>query len=171
MLASGAQMPKKIGSGRPPQSPLKRWFFRAPIKLYSAGMGWLLGGRFMLLEHRGRRSGLPRRTVIEVVKHISDPVPARYYACSGYGEHSDWFKNLRAHPQVHITIGRRTEAATARVLPANEAGLLMLDYAQRYPRTARALVRACGYEVDGTDADWRAIGNTDMRFIESGVQQ
>lgn len=160
-------MPTKIGPGRPPQSPVKRWFFRAPVKLYSAGMGSMLGGRFMLLEHTGRKSGLPRRTVIEVVKRAKEP--ERYYACSGYGEHSDWFKNLRAHPQVHITVGNRRLAVTARVLPPDEAGAVMLDYAQRYPRTARALVHACGYDVDGTDSDWRAIGGTDIRFLEFAV--
>ena len=162
-------MPNKVGPGRPPQSRVTRWFFRAPIKLYAVGLGSLLGGRFMLLEHIGRKSGLVRRTVIEVAKY--DAESGSYYACSGYGERSDWFQNLLAQPVAHITVRRKRMAVRARKLPPAEAGALMLDYAQRYPRTARALVRACGYEVDGSEADWLAIGDTDMRFVEFQVDR
>ncbi len=38
---------------------------RAPIGPYRIGLGGLLGRRFLLLEHVGRRSGLPRHTVID----------------------------------------------------------------------------------------------------------
>lgn len=157
-------MPVKIGSGRPPQSKLQRWFFRAPIKLYQWRLGFLLGSRFLLIEHVGRKSGRVRQTVVEVVE--SEPSAGRYRVCSGYGDHSDWFKNLQQTPAVHITVGRTRMPVTARVLPPDEAGPLMLRYAERHPRLAKALVRACGYEVDGSPADWLALGDSDMRFVE-----
>jgi len=40
-----------------------RLAFRLPIYLYRLNLGWLLGHRFLMLVHRGRRSGLLRETV------------------------------------------------------------------------------------------------------------
>ena len=34
-----------------------RWIVRAPIPLFRAGLGWLFGGRFVMAEHIGRKSG------------------------------------------------------------------------------------------------------------------
>ena len=44
--------------------------FRLPIGLYRLRLGWLLGDR-LLLTHIGRKSGLPRQAVIEVVRSLS----------------------------------------------------------------------------------------------------
>jgi hypothetical protein len=44
-----------------------RLAFRLPIYLYRLDLGWLLGHRFLLLVHQGRRSGLLRETVLEVL--------------------------------------------------------------------------------------------------------
>jgi hypothetical protein len=46
---------------------------RAPIPLLRHGFGRLLGPRFLLLEHLGRHSGLPRYVALEVV----DPTESR----------------------------------------------------------------------------------------------
>ena len=48
---------------RKPVTGLKRIMFRAPIFLYRIGLGGLLGKRFLLLNHIGRK------TVMEVVNH------------------------------------------------------------------------------------------------------
>jgi hypothetical protein len=45
-----------------------RALLRLPILLYRLHLGWLLGHRFLLLTHVGRKSGLQRRTVLEVVR-------------------------------------------------------------------------------------------------------
>ena len=42
-------------------STLRR-LFRAPVYLYCWSGGWLLGHRFLLLIHVGRRTGLRRQT-------------------------------------------------------------------------------------------------------------
>ncbi len=52
-----------------PPKGIKRLFFRFPIVLYKIGLGPLLGERFLKLTHTGRKSGLERETVLEVVKH------------------------------------------------------------------------------------------------------
>jgi len=48
------------------------WFliplFKLPLLLYRLRLGWLLGKRFMLLTHVGRRSGKVRRTILAVLR-------------------------------------------------------------------------------------------------------
>ncbi|MEO2169431.1 MAG: hypothetical protein ABGY42_15180 [bacterium] len=51
---------QRIREVRPPIG-LKRLFFRLPIRLYQLRLGRLLGGRFVLLHHIGRKSGLARQ--------------------------------------------------------------------------------------------------------------
>jgi hypothetical protein len=55
---------------RPPKG-LLRLMLRLPIWLYRLRLGWLLGNRFLLLTHVGRKTGLPHQTVVEVVSHSS----------------------------------------------------------------------------------------------------
>jgi hypothetical protein len=45
---------------------------RAPIWLYRHRAGWLLGSRMLMLEHVGRRSGVPRYVCLEVVERPSE---------------------------------------------------------------------------------------------------
>jgi hypothetical protein len=47
-----------------PPSGLSRMVFRLPIWLYRLRLGWVLGARFLLVHHVGRRTGLPRRVVL-----------------------------------------------------------------------------------------------------------
>ena len=49
-----------------------RWLMRAPVALYRAGWGWLLGRRFVMIEHLGRASHEPRFVVVEVVDRKRD---------------------------------------------------------------------------------------------------
>ena len=46
-----------------------RLAFRLPIYLYRLDLGWMLGHRFLLFVHLGRKSGLLRETVLEVLLH------------------------------------------------------------------------------------------------------
>src|ERR1051325_9087278 len=43
-----------------------RALVRAPVTLYRHGLGWVLGGRVLMLEHTGRRSGRARFACLEV---------------------------------------------------------------------------------------------------------
>jgi hypothetical protein len=49
-----------------PISRAPRVLFRAPDVLFRPGLGGLVPKRFLYLEHRGRRSGERRDTVLEV---------------------------------------------------------------------------------------------------------
>jgi deazaflavin-dependent oxidoreductase (nitroreductase family) len=155
-------VPKKIGDSQPPKG-LKRLMFRAPIWLYNVGLGSLLGGRFLLLNHIGRKSGLPRQTVLEVVNF--DPLTGTYFVASGFGENSDWYQNILKNPDVMIQVGSKTIPVTACVLEANESGEAMIDYARRNPRAAKELMRICGYKVDGSAEDYFIMGHDIIHFV------
>lgn len=122
---------------------LRRAFFRAPIGLYRLGLGWLLGRRFLLLAHTGRKSGLRRETVLEVV---GDEGPAPIVV-SGFGPGSDWFRNLVANPVAEVTWARERFGARASVLSPAEAAEVFRRYRIAHPLAARALGRALGVSI------------------------
>jgi deazaflavin-dependent oxidoreductase (nitroreductase family) len=137
-------------------------FFRMPIQLYRWHLGWLLGGRFLLLEHRGRKTGLPRQVVVEVVRHDLDT--DCYVIASGFGEKSDWLRNLIASPDVSITVGRRRLHVHGQRLDPEAAQTEMLDYARRHPRAAKKLAGYMGFTADGSADSYRTVGRT-LPFI------
>jgi deazaflavin-dependent oxidoreductase (nitroreductase family) len=143
-----------------PPSPtgLSRILFRLPIFLYRARLGWLLGQRFLLLNHTGRSSGLPRQAVLEVVRF--DEESGSYIVAAGFGPKSQWYQNLRKAPEVKIQVGRRKLAATADFLAPEQGADEMANYAQVHPRAARALARLMGYNVNGSDEEYAALGKT-----------
>jgi len=115
---------------KPPGKAL-RFGLRLPIWLYRARLGWLLGDRFLMLTHTGRKSGLPRHTVIEVVQH--DKATDTYYVVSGWGEKSDWYQNIHKDPSITIQTGRRTFQSKAEFVPVEQAIGIVETYAQDHP--------------------------------------
>jgi deazaflavin-dependent oxidoreductase (nitroreductase family) len=108
-----------------------RLSLRLPIWLYRLRLGWLMGDRFLMLTHTGRKSGLPRQTVIEVVKH--DKATDTYYVVSGWGEKSDWYQNIRKTPQVTIQVRGRKFQTTAKFIPVEKAIDIVNTYAHEHP--------------------------------------
>ncbi len=141
---------------RRPPTGVTRWFMRAPISLYRAHLGALMGDRFLMIEHVGRTSGLLRRVVVEVVRH--DPATGAVIVGSGYGERSQWFQNLQAQPDVTVTLGNRRMAVHARRLSPEEGEVEMLDYARRHPTSARKLSGYMGFASDGSEETYREVG-------------
>ena len=118
---------------------LLRLILRMPILLYRAHLGWLLGGRFHMLTHIGRKSGNLRQAVLEVVHH--DTKTDVYFIAAGWRGKADWFKNIQANPVVQIMAGARTFQATAVVMQLAEASATFFTYASRYPLAFRELSR------------------------------
>jgi deazaflavin-dependent oxidoreductase (nitroreductase family) len=128
-----------------------RRFVRAPIWLYQHGFGRLLGKRVIMLEHRGRKSGLPRFVCLEVVER---PTPDTIVIVSGFGQRAQWYRNLRADPECYLSSGRRRRVpAYARLMPDRESADALARYKQRNPRAWRrlrgAIEHAVGRSVDG----------------------
>jgi deazaflavin-dependent oxidoreductase (nitroreductase family) len=130
---------------------LSRLLLRAPVLLYRARLGRLLGRRFVYVAHRGRRSGKRREVVLEVVRY--DPDLPEVFVVSGWGARSDWYRNLRAHPALEVRIGaRRIVAPRQRFLDPEETVRLMLDYRRAHPRAWRRLASLLGLPSDPSQA-------------------
>lgn len=141
-----------------PPRGLKRWLARVPIWLYRARLGWLLGRRFLLLVHAGRKSGQRRYAVLEVMRH--DPATRTYYVASGYGPRADWFRNIRVNPEVTLSVGGGQMPARAELLPPHEAAEELAGYARRHPVAFRNIVRVLGIPTPQTAEDFATLAQS-----------
>ncbi len=93
-------------------SPLLRALLKVPTLVYRGPIAELMRSRcVMLLTTQGRRSGLPRTGGVSFM-----PVGDHFVVFSGWGVRSNWFRNIRANPEVTVTVGRRRMRATARLV-------------------------------------------------------
>jgi deazaflavin-dependent oxidoreductase (nitroreductase family) len=139
---------------RKPKQPkgLSRLLYRLPIILYRLGLGHLMGGRFLLLEHQGRKTGLVRRAVLEIIRH--DPTVGVYYVVSGFSERADWFRNIKRNPDVQIQVGKKAHSAIAVILDGERASAEVLDYAERNPTLIKLLAKSLlGYQLGDEKED------------------
>jgi deazaflavin-dependent oxidoreductase (nitroreductase family) len=92
----------------PRKGTFNRILFKMPLLLWRTGMGPLLshpllgGNRMLALSTMGRKSGLPRHTILSYA-----PAGGKDYVCSGWGEVSDWVKNILADPLVTVQVSRK----------------------------------------------------------------
>ena len=109
-----------------------RWVVRAPIWIYRARLGFLLGTRFLMLEHHGRTTSRRRFVVLEVIDH---PQPDRYLVISGFGENAQWFRNVAANDHVRVSLGAgRPRPSRAHRLDPDAATEALTRYAAAHPR-------------------------------------
>ena len=145
----------KIVKNVQPPAGLTRSLFRIPIHLYRLRLGWLFGSRLLLLNHIGRVSGKPRQTILEVAEHDGDS----YVVASGWGPTAAWYRNIVHTPDVTIQVGTRTIPVTAMPLDKEEGAQVFVRYGSRHRTVAKyVLPRVLGFCVDGSDADFRAVG-------------
>jgi deazaflavin-dependent oxidoreductase (nitroreductase family) len=142
-----------------PKNPLARWFLRAPIALFRVRLGWLFGGRLLLLVTTGRTSGRIRRTVVEVAR--SDPAQRTYWVVAGWGRGSDWYRNALAHPPLLVDTGRtRLISPAVHELTQSERVELLSDYQRRNPRVAKVLgERVLGADFTAASADLERLAS------------
>jgi deazaflavin-dependent oxidoreductase (nitroreductase family) len=122
----------------PPRGALRR-LLRLPIWLYRLRLGRLLGERFLMLSHLGRKSRRLRQTVLEVV--AAEPASRRYIVASGWGRQADWYRNILRTPRVLLDTAHGRHEALARQLDEAEAAAALERYASRHPRAFRQLSR------------------------------
>lgn len=133
-----------------------RFVLRAPILLYRCKLGWLLGRRFLLLAHTGRKSGRARFTVLEVVRY--DHASHRCIIASGWGVKSQWYKNVLENPRVRYTVGVTERSGRAEQLAVERAEQELQDYGERHPTAIRKLTEfMIGEAFDGSLAQYRRL--------------
>lgn len=153
---------KIVKTVRPPAG-LGRFLFRLPLHMYRLGLGGVFGRRLVVVDHVGRVSGRTRQVVLEVIGH--DEHDGSLVIASGWGPSAAWYKNLRHTPDVTVQVGRRVLPVTAVPIPEDEGAEIMARYASRHRTAAKVLLpRLMGYSVDGSAADFRAVGRR-MPFL------
>jgi deazaflavin-dependent oxidoreductase (nitroreductase family) len=136
-----------------------RRLFRAPVYLYRWKCGWLLGHRFLLLIHLGRRTGLRRHTVLEVMEYRQEGPEA--VVMSAFGRNADWLRNIEATPGPEIVIGSQHFVAAHRFLDEEEAIRVITGYERRNrliaPIIRAVLSRLLGWRYDGSNRARRRL--------------
>jgi deazaflavin-dependent oxidoreductase (nitroreductase family) len=136
------------------------WYFcRAPVYLYRWRLGWLFGNRLLLLTHTGRRTGLRRRTVLEVVEYRKKG--PEVVVVNGFGPDCDWVRNIEAKPGEEVVVGSRHFVACHRFLGEEEAMKVIQGYEHRN-RFIAPIVRAglswlLGWPYRGGEDDHRRL--------------
>ncbi len=145
--------PRPIRQPSPPTGTL-RALLGLPVHLYHAHLGGLLGHRFLLLVHTGRKSGLPRETVLEVVRY--NPATRESVVAAGWGRRTGWLHNVEAGLAHEVRTGRQRFTPAWRILPPDEAERIFADYERRNrliaPIIRAVLSRLLGWRYDGTSA-------------------
>ena len=99
---------------------LRKRLGRWPLPMYALGLGFLVSPWVMVLTTRGRKTGQARRTPLWY-----DRQGDVLYCLSGWGASSDWLRNVIAHPEVSVQVGRRrwTTRAMTSGIPSVESVL------------------------------------------------
>lgn len=137
------------------------WLLGLPIHLYHAHLGFLLGHRFLVLIHEGRRTGRRHETPLEVVRY--DPVSREAIVAAGWGRKTQWLHNVEAGLAREVWIGRERYTPSCRFLEADEAADVLEGY-ERHSGLPKALVRS----VLGRLLGWRYDGSADARQRAAG---
>jgi deazaflavin-dependent oxidoreductase (nitroreductase family) len=80
-----------------------KYFNKFMLLMWRLGLGpevngWpKVGGRILVITHTGRKSGLQRRTPVNY-----STVDGDIYCLSGFGRISDWYRNIKADPNVEV---------------------------------------------------------------------
>jgi deazaflavin-dependent oxidoreductase (nitroreductase family) len=104
---------------------------RVPRPLYHRGWGWMLDHLFLLIVHRGRKTGKRRETVAMPLTY--DPDTREAVVCSAWGPNTEWIRNLRAHPALQIQIGREAYVPEQRFLSEDESVAVVREFQRRHP--------------------------------------
>ncbi|MFE6233826.1 nitroreductase family deazaflavin-dependent oxidoreductase [Cellulosimicrobium sp. NPDC057862] len=114
-----------------------RWLVRTPVALFRSGLGLLLGGRLLMLGHRGRTTGETRYAVLEV---SARPDPRTWVVVAGLGPRSQWYRNVVADPRVLLWVGaRRGVRGRSRTLAPADGARFLREYAAAHARSWEVL--------------------------------
>jgi len=89
-------------------------FNRFMLLIWRLGLGgWLNGwpevsGQIMVLVHTGRKTGLRRYTPVNYALVEGD-----LFCTAGFGHISDWYRNIRANPEIEVWLPDGWWSATA----------------------------------------------------------
>jgi deazaflavin-dependent oxidoreductase (nitroreductase family) len=116
---------------------------RVPRPLYHRGWGWMLDHTFLLIAHKGRKTGKRRETVAMALAY--DPDTREAVVFSAWGPNTQWIRNLRAHPALQIQIGRESYVPEQRFLSEDESVAVVRQFQRRHPWRVRLFAGILGW--------------------------
>jgi deazaflavin-dependent oxidoreductase (nitroreductase family) len=127
------------------------WFtthvFNPLVAMLTRGGLSIAGSR--VLEVRGRKSGEPRRTPVNLLTH-----DGTRYLVAPRGQ-TQWVRNLRAQGEGRLLAGRRAERFAAVEVPDAEKPPILRAYLQRWKWEVGAFFAGVG--ADSSDAELESI--------------
>ena len=142
------------------------WFTKNVFNRIVAGLTRLgvslLGSR--VLEVRGRTSGLPRRTPVNLLE-----LDGERYLVAPRGD-TQWARNLRASGEGRLRLGRKVEPFTAtEVTDEAEKAAILRAYLRRWKAEVSAFFDGVG--PDASEEELRRIAAKHPAFrLRSGAQ-
>jgi deazaflavin-dependent oxidoreductase (nitroreductase family) len=111
-----------------------------------------------VLEHRGRRSGQPHHTPVNVLDFEGNQ-----YLVAARGE-TEWVRNVRAADgRLVLILGRRREERTAVEVPAAERAPILRAYLRRWAFEVGMFFQGVG--PDSTDEEFAAVAESHPVFV------
>lgn len=144
-------------------SGFTRLLVKFPLVFYRLGLGWLLGKRFVQITHRGRKSGLPRKTVAEVLRYSPDT--QEVVVVSAWKGKTDWYRNIQQEPALEIRIGRATYRPFQQLLSPEETSNEVLGAFKRHPWEARVLGPLLGLDFTASEPALRTQIEGELRGV------
>jgi deazaflavin-dependent oxidoreductase (nitroreductase family) len=141
------------------RSPVVAALYRAPLRLHRLGIRGLerlIGIDWIVLTMRGRRSGVPREVMLDVIGH--DDATDTWYVQPADGRRANWFQNLLATPTATVEVRGRRFEATAIDVTGPEGAEVILRFIRTHPLYARLIVWFIPYvdSIDHPDETLRA---------------
>ena len=133
---------------------IRKALIASPQWVYRSRFGFLLGKRFICIEHEGRNTGTTYLTPVEVI--YRDQSSDEYYVVSARGERSDWYRNISKYPATAVYFGSRKRKVNQRMVPVDEAVAAMKIYEQDHPKAAAAMLELAGVRSNGGTQSWRS---------------
>ena len=142
--------------GKP--GPLALTVFRLMPVMYRLRLGRLFGHTFLLLSHRGRKTGRVYQTALKVVGY--DRATQEVTVISVYGATAAWMRNIEASPALLIQTGGKGYAPRQRLLTEDEAVTAAVQFRAQHPRQLRLFSLVMGWGSLASDAAVREFVRT-----------
>lgn len=150
---------------------IARAIFRIPLPLYQHGLGWVFRHSFLLLDHRGRRSGHVYHAALKVLTY--DPATQEAIVVSAWGDKTDWIRNIQAAPALKVTIARESYIPIQHFLSDAEAFDVVWGFQFLHPWQYRLFRWLLGWDDLSTDTAIRTFVRTHpfvaLRPAEAGA--
>ena len=127
--------------------PIFKWIFKSTILFFKLGLGGLMKDYFLLITTTGRKTGKVRQTPLE---HRYDEANDRYLILSGWAGRTDWYRNVKANPDIHVQVGNRKFACHAEAASEADVVKVLEATARISPDMLKVWSRWAGEELDGS---------------------